>query len=182
MKQSAAHINKTVLWPVFAVKSLFSPGEPGKAGREVESVNLSSNDLSQGQEIPSKFTCDGENVSPELHWEGVPENAKSLALVVDDPDAPMGTFYHWLVCDIPVAAKGVPQGGPLPPGSRQVANGFGKEGYGGPCPPSGTHRYFFRLYALDVEGIECGSAQEFLQAVQAHKVGETELMAPYTRK
>ena len=145
-------------------------------------MKLLSNDLVAGQEMPSRFTCDGENISPELHWEDFPPEAKSFALLVQDPDAPSGNFNHWLVCNIPANVSSIQQGGPLPSGSEQITNGFGEEGYGGPCPPSGTHRYFFRLYALDTEKIECSSAQELKQQIQAHKIAETELMAPYKRK
>ena len=145
-------------------------------------MKLLSNDIASGREMPSTFTCDGKNVSPELHWEAIPKEAKSLALVVSDPDAPGGNFDHWLVCNIPASASGIPQGGPLPSGSKEIANDFGKAAYGGPCPPSGTHRYFFRLYALGIEKIQCRNASELKQEISKHKVAETELMALYKRK
>jgi len=145
-------------------------------------MKLLSNDLKPGQEIPSQFTCDGENTSPELHWQDAPAEAKSFALLVQDPDAPGGNFNHWLVCNIPAASNSIPQGGPLPSGATQIANDFGQEAYGGPCPPSGTHRYFFRLYALDLETIQASSFQELKQQINQHKIAETELMVPYKRK
>ena len=144
------------------------------------SLRLLSSDFEGGQPIPREFTCDGSGVNPELRWEGVPSNAKSLALVVFDPDAPAGTFYHWLVCNIPKGASSIARGGALP-GAIELENDFGETGYGGPCPPSGTHRYFFRLYALGVEKIECGSRQQFLQLIAGHKVAEAELMGTYAR-
>jgi len=109
-------------------------------------MNLSSNDLEQGEKIPEKFTCDGENVNPELHWDAFPEETKSFALTVRDPDAPSGDFAHWLLCNIPAETTGIAQDS-VPKGSKQVGNDFGKEGYGGPCPPSGTHRYYFKIFA-----------------------------------
>ncbi|MEA2035920.1 MAG: YbhB/YbcL family Raf kinase inhibitor-like protein, partial [Nanoarchaeota archaeon] len=117
---------------------------------EVVSMKLVSNDFNEGEDIPKEFTCQGDDFSPHLAWDDVPEGVKSFALICDDPDAPSGTWVHWLVKDIPADVKGVPQRGV--PGV-QVVNDFGKEDYGGPCPPSGKHRYFFRLYALDVESI-----------------------------
>lgn len=145
-------------------------------------MKLLSNDLRNGSEMPSEFTCEGSDISPELHWAGVPSGAKSFAIILRDPDAPSGDFAHWLVCNIPASAASIPKGGPLPKGAVQVVNDFGKKAYGGPCPPSGTHRYVFRLYALGVESVDCGSKQQFLQAVEQHKIGEAALLAPYKRK
>ncbi len=159
--------------------------EPAQPESEFEGgglMKLLSNDLKQGQEIPSEFTCDGSNISPELHWEGAPAETKSFALTLRDPDAPMGTFNHWLVCNIPANILSIPKGGPIPAEATQVQNDFGKGDYGGPCPPSGSHRYYFKLYALDVEKIECTNAQQLLQQIEAHKLAEAELMAPYQRK
>src|SRR3989442_981117 len=113
-------------------------------------MKLSSPAFNEGGLIPSKFTCDGENVSLPLEWEDVPAQAKSLALIVDDPDAPSGLFVHWLVIDISPGNHGLSEGTGAT-GATQGINGFGKIGYGGPCPPSGTHRYYFHLYALDTE-------------------------------
>lgn len=162
------------------------PGdESAQPGEEFEGgglMKLLSNDLEQGKEIPSEFTCDGANVSPELHWEGALAETKSFALTVRDPDAPMGTFDHWLVCNISASVSSISKGGPIPQGATQIQNDFGKLDYGGPCPPSGTHRYFFKLYALDVESIDCSNKQELFNAIEAHKIDEAELMAPYQRK
>ena len=142
-------------------------------------------------EIPTENTCDGEDVSPGLQWDGIPSNAKTLALIVDDPDAPdpaapKRTYVHWVLYDIPVSAKGLPPGGgafKLPSGTRDGKNDWGKTGYGGPCPPIGRHRYFFKLYALDValgdRGLVTKAELELL--MQGHVVDKTELMGTYQR-
>ena len=117
-------------------------------------MRLTSDTFPEGGLIPATFTCDGANVSPPLAWHDVPVKAKSLALIVDDPDAPRGVFVHWLLFNIAATEKGLTQGvgaeGPRTANGRQGRNSFGKVAYGGPCPPSGTHRYQFHLYALDV--------------------------------
>ena len=128
-------------------------------------MKLSSPAFAEGELIPTKYTCDGENVSPPLEWEGVPEQAKSLALIVDDPDAPSGVFVHWLLFQIPVTESGLKEGAGGKNSKRGLhgKNGFGKAAYGGPCPPSGTHRYYFRLYALDAQlTLQSGAARSEL--------------------
>ena len=129
--------------------------------------------------IPSKFTCDGEDVSPALAIEEVPSEAKSLALVVDDPDAPVGTWVHWVVYNMPVVSR-IDEG--AVPGS-QGSNDFGKRDYGGPCPPSGAHRYFFKLYALDTdldlaEGVDKHTLEN---AMEGHILDKAELVGLYER-
>jgi Raf kinase inhibitor-like YbhB/YbcL family protein len=130
--------------------------------------------------IPRRYTCDGENVSPPLSFAGVPEGTRSLALVVDDPDAPVGTFTHWLARGIGPGAGGLGEGQPAP---REGRNGFGTIGYAGPCPPRGRHRYFFRLHALDAElDIESGADRdEFDHALDGHVLETAELMGGYER-
>lgn len=113
-------------------------------------MKITSPSFQENAFIPSKYTCDGENINPPLVISDVSADAKSLALIVDDPDAPVGTFVHWLVWNIPPRVGEIKEGS-LPEGSIQGTNDFGKKEYGGPCPPSGTHRYFFRLYALNQE-------------------------------
>jgi Raf kinase inhibitor-like YbhB/YbcL family protein len=112
-------------------------------------IELMSRAFRPGQPIPARYTCDGDDTSPPLSWGDVPDAAKSLALLVDDPDAPGGTYTHWTVYDIPASARRFPAGSP-PPGARQGENSFGDAKYGGPCPPKGDepHRYVFQLYAL----------------------------------
>ena len=111
-------------------------------------LRISSRAFKHNEMIPSKYTCDGEDVNPPLAIEGVPENTKSLALIADDPDAPRGTWVHWVVWNIDPKTKEIPERS-IPKGAAQGMTDFRKQGYGGPCPPSGTHRYFFKLYALD---------------------------------
>ena len=111
-------------------------------------MTITSAGFSEGTKIPQKYTCDGENVNPPLTFSEVPKEAQSLCLIVDDPDAPGGTFTHWVVFNIHPAALQVLENS-VPENSVQGSTDFGKVGYGGPCPPSGTHRYFFKLYALD---------------------------------
>lgn len=144
-------------------------------------MKLLSQDFEENEAIPSKFTCDGEDICPQLHWDDVPEKTRSFALTMTDPDAPGGTFIHWLVHDIPKDVRVIERGG-LPMGAKQVKNDFGKERYGGPCPPSGTHRYCFRLYALDIDhpgGINKGN---FFKLVEEHALAKAELMGTYRRK
>ena len=145
-------------------------------------MKLRSKDFEHEGMIPSHFTCDGADISPQLEWIDVPSGTKSFALIVDDPDAPVGTWVHWLVCDIPPNVVTIPQNS-LPRNVRQVKNDFGKVEYGGPCPPSGTHRYFFKLYALDVEKLEgVDNKKSFYQKVEEHKIDEAVLMGRYKRK
>lgn len=144
-------------------------------------MKLLSQDFEENEAIPSKFTCDGEDICPQLHWEDVPEKTRSFALTMTDPDAPGGTFIHWLVHDIPKEIRVIERGG-LPMGAKQVKNDFGKERYGGPCPPSGTHRYCFRLYALGIDhprGINKGN---FFKLVEEHALAKAELMGTYRRR
>lgn len=145
-------------------------------------MKLISHDFKEGEMIPSKYTCDSEDVSPHLVWDEVPAGTKSLALIVDDPDAPMGTWVHWLVSNIPPSVREIPRGG-LPPNAIQVPNDFGRPNYGGPCPPGGTHRYFFKLYALNTETLPgARDKKSFYKAVEKHKIGSAVLMGKYSRK
>ena len=149
-----------------------------KIKMEVEIMKLTSNDFKQGGAIPKRFSCQGENVNPHLAWADVPAGTKSFALICDDPDAPAGTWVHWLVKNIPANVKEIRQNSVL---GEQVENDFGKEDYGGPCPPSGTHRYFFRLYALDVEELEADNKDDFYSQVEEHAIAKAELMGTYKK-
>jgi len=150
-------------------------------------MKLTSTAFQEGGMIPAKYTCDGTNVSPELEWSGAPQTTKSVALICDDPDAPGKTWVHWVVFDLPAGRTSLPES--IPPqetiagGGKQGTNDFKKIGYGGPCPPSGTHRYFFRIYALDAELNLDGKAtkEQLLQAMKDHVVDEGELMGRYKR-
>ena len=119
-------------------------------------ITLASPAFGNNQSIPAKFTCTGQNVSPPLQWNGVPATAKTLELTVDDPDAPGGHFTHWQLAEIPATTTAIPEGEHV---GAEGTNGFGNQGYGGPCPPSGEHRYVFTLKALDERGRVVGQGQ-----------------------
>jgi Raf kinase inhibitor-like YbhB/YbcL family protein len=164
-------------------------------------MTLRSPAFADGEMIPKEFTCDGAGTSPPLAWSGVPGGAKGLALICEDPDAPMGTFAHWVLVDLPAGVKGLKEGVPaeavLPATSmmwaeesgakadaRQGKNDFGKVGYGGPCPPSGTHRYVFRIYALDATVGSSAAAptrSDVLKAIKGHILAEGRLVGKYAR-
>ncbi len=151
-------------------------------------LQLTSTAFRPEGEIPAKFSCDGRNISPELSWKGAPAGAKSFVLIMHDPDAPIaGGYTHWLVYDIPATANHIPEHAPnqdhLPGGGMQAKNQSGTYGYTGPCPPSGTHRYYFRLYALDSQlDLPAGINKAGLEkAMQGHVLAQAELMGKYKR-
>ena len=145
-------------------------------------MKISSSAFADGQPIPSKYTCDGSDTSTPLAFSDVPKNAKTLALVMDDPDAPGGTFDHWVVWNIPTNTNAVGEG--QPPQGVMGRTGFGKNAYGGPCPPGGEHRYYFKLYALDTSlDLKPGSSKADLErAMKGHIVAEAKTMGRYKRK
>ena len=152
------------------------------------SIELTSPAFIDGSDIPTKYTCDGEGVSPPLEWSNLPGGTKSIALIVDDPDAPGRTFVHWVLYAISPDARGLPENVPdvdiTPEGAKHGRSGFGRIGYGGPCPPSGSHRYFFKLYALDSGlGLEAGADKgNLLQAMEGHILAQGQLMGRYQRQ
>jgi Raf kinase inhibitor-like YbhB/YbcL family protein len=141
--------------------------------------------------IPRRYTCDGEDVSPALHWSGVPEGSRSLALVVDDPDAPdpeapRMTYVHWVLYNLPADSAGLAEAvapDQLPDGTGQGVNDWGRTGYGGPCPPIGRHRYYHKLYALDtpLEGLRRPAKAQLEAAMQGHILAQAELVGTYRR-
>ena len=133
--------------------------------------------------IPEKYSCKGEDINPELRIDGVPEEAKSLVLIMDDPDAPMGTWQHWLIWNIPVNTKVIKENS-IPDNCVLGENDFRRLEYGGPCPPSGIHRYFFRLYALDtmLDLKEGAKRKELDEAIKDHIIAEAVLMGKFERK
>ncbi len=149
-------------------------------------MTIKSPAFEEGGMIPIKYTCDGMDVSPPLLWTSVPYGTKSLALICDDPDAPVGTWVHWVIFNLPENIKELPENIPpqetLPNGAKQGINDFLQIGYGGPCPPSGTHRYYFKLYALGTElNLEAGITKaELLQAMEGHILAVAQLMGRYT--
>jgi Raf kinase inhibitor-like YbhB/YbcL family protein len=150
-------------------------------------IILTSTSFQNGGLIPTKYTCDGEDLSPALTWKSVPGNTNSLALIADDPDAGGGTWTHWLIYDIPPdihdLQEQIPQIGNVLAGAKQGKNDFKTFGYSGPCPPSGTHRYFFTLYALDIElHLPPGVTREILEkAMHNHIIAQGQIMARYHR-
>jgi Raf kinase inhibitor-like YbhB/YbcL family protein len=164
---------------------------PGK-DEAAMSLILTSPAFSNGGSIPATFTCDGDDISPPLAWTGVPAGTRSLALIVDDPDAPdpaapQRTWVHWVLYDIPPSASGLKQGvssRELPPGTHEGVNDWKRSGYGGPCPPVGRHRYFFKLHALDVTLPDLGkpNKSKLEQAMQGHVIEKAELIGTYQRK
>jgi Raf kinase inhibitor-like YbhB/YbcL family protein len=139
--------------------------------------------------IPTTYTCDGRNISPPLSWSGAPDGTQGYALLVEDPDAPHGTFDHWFVYNMPGAETGlreaIPASDRLENGALQGRNSFGKIGYGGPCPPGGTHRYFFRLFALDTALLDIPTEaikERVVDAMRPHILAEAQLMGRYSRQ
>lgn len=151
-------------------------------------LKVESSAFKEGEMIPAKYTCDGMNVSPQIKWSGAPEGVKSFALISDDPDAPMGVWVHWVVYNIPPAVKELPEHVPasekLGNGALQGVNDSRKTGYGGPCPPTGTHRYYFKVYALD-KMLDLGpgaTKKKVLDAMKGHILAEGQVMGKYKRK
>ena len=148
---------------------------------EVDIMKLTSPSFQHNGNIPSEFTCDGTDLSPPLTISDVPSNAKSLALIMDDPDAPVGTWDHWIVFNINPSTREIPKG--KEPSGTAGKNSWGRTGYGGPCPPSGTHRYFFKLYALDAMlNLPQSSAKKDIEReMQGHILAKAELIGLYKR-
>jgi len=154
------------------------------------SLHISSTAFEANGSIPSRHTCEGEDVSPPLAWSGVPAGTKSLALIVDDPDAPdpdapQMTWVHWVLYNLPADATGLPEGArALPSGTREGRNDWKRTGYGGPCPPIGRHRYFHKLYALDVAlpDLQQPTRAQLEQAMRGHVIAEAELVGTYQKR
>lgn len=158
-----------------------------KEGMKKAQIKVTSSAFGEGGTIPRQYTHDGKNVSPPLSWESVPARAKSLALICDDPDAPAGDWVHWVLYNLPPGVKELPKAVPidkvLRSGAQQGTNDFRTIGYNGPSPPSVTHRYFFKLYALDVKlGIGPGATKkQLLKAMEKHILAEGRLVGKYER-
>jgi Raf kinase inhibitor-like YbhB/YbcL family protein len=156
------------------------------------SLTLTSPAFQHQGEIPSRHTCEGEDVSPALAWSGAPQGTRSLALIVDDPDAPdpkapKMTWVHWVLYDLPPSSAGLPEGvdpRALPAGTREGTNDWKRTGWGGPCPPMGRHRYFFKLYALDAElaDLRQPTKARLEEAMKGHVLAQTELVGTYEKK
>jgi Raf kinase inhibitor-like YbhB/YbcL family protein len=155
-------------------------------------ISIESPGFTSGGAIPKRYACDGANIAPPLAWSGIPENAVSLALICEDPDAPKGTWTHWVIFDLPASVRGLKEGVPVNETlavtteegtATQGKNDFGKTGYGGPCPPSGSHRYIFRIYALDAKlGLGPKTSRAgLLRAIKDHVLAEGQLIGKYSR-
>ena len=150
-------------------------------------LTLTSSAFSAGGKIPRRFTCDGDDISPPLEWQDPPEGTKAFALIVNDPDAPRGTWVHWVLFDLPGSARSIAEPvsaeAKLETGGTHGKNTWGRSDYGGPCPPAGTHRYFFRLYALNAPlSLPAGATVEQVRrAMEGRVLGQAELMGTYGR-
>jgi Raf kinase inhibitor-like YbhB/YbcL family protein len=156
-------------------------------GGSAMAFELQSEAFGHEQPIPTRYTCDGDDISPPIAWSDSPDGTQSFALIADDPDAPAGTWVHWVVYNLPAdtrsLASGIAGDADLPAGAQHGRNGWGREEYGGPCPPRGTHRYFFKLYALDTTlNLAGASKQQLVDAMEGHILAQTELMGTYTRQ
>jgi Raf kinase inhibitor-like YbhB/YbcL family protein len=173
---------------ILTLASLIALGGLAMAQRPTVNLTVTSSGFASGASIPNKYTCKGEDISPALQWSGAPSNTAAFAVMMDDPDAPSGTWVHWVMWDIAAATHALPEGvakrEQLQDGARQGRNSFGKPGYNGPCPPPGqTHRYYFRVYALDRKlDLQAGANRAQLDsAMQGHIVAQGEYMGTFHR-
>jgi Raf kinase inhibitor-like YbhB/YbcL family protein len=164
------------------------PNSIAQKGDGKMAITITSSAFKEGGMIPAKYTCDGQDISPPIKWQQVPKDAKSFALISDDPDAPIGVWVHWVMWNIPSEAnelvEGVPAVKEFQNGSKQGINDFMQHGYGGPCPPNGTHRYYFRIYALDamLDLPDRATKKDLVAAMKNHILAEGSLMGKYQRK
>ena len=180
--EEPAAVIEEVAEAVIPTDTPLPPAEDSEEEGEITmQMSLTSPAFNEGEAIPVQYSCDGENVSPDLDWFGIPEGTVSLAFIMDDPDAPVGTLIHWVLYNIPADMPGLQLG--MTGVGVDGTNSWGTTGYGGPCPPGGTHRYYFKLYALDLSlDLEAGvNKEELLTAMDGHILGQAELMGTYTR-
>ena len=179
-------IAKAALAATLALAACSGGARKGDAKPQETNMQLSIPAIAAGASVPAKFTCDGEDKSPALEWSGAPEGTKSFALILDDSDAPGGTFRHWGVYDIPPTVTGLHEGAGNEASFMQAENGFGSTGYRGPCPPKGDkpHHYRFKLFALDVPELDVGAkprVEEVENALDGHVLAKAEVVAPFGR-
>jgi len=178
---------RKVCYLLMALILLFLWQNPEMVGGSEIQINVKSTAFEEGGMIPKPYTCDGTDISPPLAWTGIPEATKSIALICDDPDAPRGTWVHWVLFNLPPDTKNLPENIPpqkrLENGAIHGINDFRKIGYGGPSPPSGTHRYYFKVYALDTEiDLKPGiTKKKLLKTMKGHVLAEGQLMGKYGR-
>ncbi len=172
---------------LFILVFSFVYGDNNKKGVKIMELKVESSAFQYGGTIPVKYTCDGEDISPPLKWSQGPAGTKCYAIIADDPDAPMGTWVHWVIYNIPADVTELPEGVPpqkvLGDGSLQGVNDFRRIGYGGPCPPGGTHRYYFKVYALDteVDAVPGLTKRQLLKKIEKHIIAKGEIMGKYSR-
>ncbi len=178
-----------IITVAFAVNCIEKEESQDEAkGEEVVDITVTSDAFAEGGMIPIQYTCDGADISPPLKWSGLPDGAKSLALICDDPDAPSKTWVHWVLYNLPPELTGLPDSilsnEVLDNGARHGITDFGRSGYGGPCPPSGTHRYFFKLYALDtvLDLPDRVDKEQLEAAMEGHVLASGQLMGTYARQ
>lgn len=178
----------TVIPFIAMILSQISTTDAQMKGGTAMKIMVLSTSFRDGEMIPKKYTCDGEDMSSPLSWSGIPEGTKSIAIVSDDRDAPAGTWVHWVAYNIPPEYKGIPENlakeANIPGGGMHGVTDFRKVGYGVPCPPKGTHRYFFKVYALDTVLSELrpgATKQRLLMAMEGHILAEGELVGKYRR-
>lgn len=185
--QTERHTRSLVMISAVAAQTSMRFGMKGK----LMVLKITSSAFACGREIPVEFTCEGQDRSPPLAWTGIPAGTQTFALIVDDPDAPdpldpKMTWVHWILYNIPSGAGGLPAGvssANLPAGSQEGINDWKRTGYGGPCPPIGRHRYYFKLYALDGQlQVHQPTKNALEQAMQGHYVGHAELMGTYQKR
>jgi Raf kinase inhibitor-like YbhB/YbcL family protein len=160
-----------------------APGpQPGEMGGTNQSINVTSSDFTSGGAIPQKYTCDGGGKPPALDWSGLPANTKSVAIVVDDPDAPQGTYVHWILYNVPPTQTSLAEGAAVPNNAKQGKNSKGQTGWTAPCPPSGTHHYRFKVYALsDMLMLDKPSQDDLTNAMKGKVIGQGELVGTYAK-
>jgi len=178
-------------WPIALAVCMALPAQAGAQADRDAKMSLVSAAFAPGGGLPSKYTCEGAGVSPPLSWSGVPATAKSLVLIVDDPDAPdpaapKRTWTHWVLYDLPATSTGLTEGvggSALPAGTREGKNDWGRSGFGGACPPIGRHRYFHKLYALDVVlgDLHAPDRQAVDKAMKGHVIAQVQLIATYAK-
>src|SRR5215207_4010971 len=176
-----------MLWLLALAASVMSCGGGSSTDEKAvpdapSEITVSSSAFQDGQPIPARFTCEGDGEAPPLSWKGVPDDAAALALVVDDPDAPGGTYVHWVVLDMPVETPGL-EDGALPTGAVEAKNSAGRAGYAGPCPPSGTHHYRFTIYAMSAPtGLDADAGlDKALAAIEASATAQGRLVGTYAK-
>jgi Raf kinase inhibitor-like YbhB/YbcL family protein len=182
---------KRIVFITFCITMLFSSYTLLAKNRKKEGLHMeltvTSTAFTQGGAIPVQYTCDGKDISPPLSWTGASSGTQSYALIADDPDAPVGTWVHWVAYNLPASTSSLPENVAkeerLSDGTTQGINDFKRYGYGGPCPPSGTHRYFFKVYALDTV-LKTGpgmTKKKLLREIEGHILSQGELMGTYSR-